>query len=134
MPPKLRMERTKVSTGAGRLTQVAVPGPTAHLAGRHQAWMTESGCSVIVGREPAKANTSGLVLPESALMLWHLSIAHVDRYPTWDEIADVRYRLVPEDVTMAMLLPPPDEYVNAHEHCFHLWEIEDPRDPAVRGI
>jgi hypothetical protein len=30
---------------------------------------------------------------------------------------------------MAMLLPPRDEYVNEHEHCFHLWQIEDKRAP-----
>ena len=39
----------------------------------------------------------------------------------------MRYELVPAEVTMALLLPPPDEYVNAHEHCFHLWQIDDRR-------
>lgn len=57
---------------------------------------------------------------------WHLSISHPDRYPTWDEIKQARYQLVPHDVTMAMILPPPGEYVNLHENCFHLWQIEDP--------
>ena len=120
--------RTRITTGAGRLTQRRVPEPTAALPGRHRAFETESGCSVIVGREPARRVSAGLAVPESALLLWHLSIAHANRYPTWDEIADVRYKLVPDNVTMALLLPPPDEYVNAHEHCFHLWEIDDPRE------
>jgi len=58
---------------------------------------------------------------------WHLSISHPERYPTWDEIKEARFQLTPHNVTMAMILPPPDEYVNIHENCFHLWQIEDPR-------
>ena len=72
--------------------------------------------------------------------LLHLSISHrVDtlvspdtpggtrpgRYPTWDEIVDARYLFCPKDITMAMLLPPTDEYVNIHATTFHLWEIKD---------
>lgn len=37
---------------------------------------------------------------------WHLSISHPSRYPTWDEIRDARYDLVPDGCTLAMLLPP----------------------------
>jgi hypothetical protein len=66
---------------------------------------------------------------------WHLSISHrknllgpdgrnlPGRYPSWDEIAEARYRFCPDEVTMAMLLPPKDEYVNVHPTTFHLWEI-----------
>lgn len=119
--------RTAKGRRAGLLTEVEVPGPAADLAGHHRAYRTASGCSVICAHEPAKAAPGGIWLPPTELLLWHLSIAHQHRYPTWDEIADVRYELVPEDVTMAMLLPPADEYVNEHEHCFHLWQIDDRR-------
>lgn len=62
---------------------------------------------------------------------FHLSISHrlsdgtarPGRYPTWDEIHDARYRFCPLDVTMAMLLPPQNEYVNHHPTTFHLWEL-----------
>lgn len=54
---------------------------------------------------------------------WHMSISCANRYPTWDEIRDARYALLPDDVTMAMLLPPRAEYVNVHPNCFHLHEI-----------
>lgn len=53
----------------------------------------------------------------------HMSIAHPTRYPTWDEIADARYALIADEVTMAMVLPPSDEYVNVHPNCFHLHEL-----------
>jgi len=61
---------------------------------------------------------------------WHLSISHQlahgvpGRYPTWDEIADARYDLLPDRLTMAMLLPPRAQYVNVHPTTFHLHEIE----------
>lgn len=56
---------------------------------------------------------------------WHASISHPTRYPTWDEIAEARYQLCPDDVTMAIILPPSDEYVNLHPNCFHLHQIPD---------
>lgn len=115
---------------AGKLTEVSRPDAIAHLPGSSRAYRTASGCSVICAREPALKAPVGIWLPPSELMLWHLSIAHQHRYPTWDEIADVRYELVPASVTMAMLLPPPEEYVNEHEFCMHLWQIDDRRTGA----
>ena len=56
---------------------------------------------------------------------WHLSISCADRDPSWDEIATARYHLIPDSVTMAMLLPPKREYVNLHDHVFHLHELKD---------
>jgi hypothetical protein len=83
-----------------------------------RVWVRRVGDGVltaIVGREPKG---------------WHLSISFIDnggrnsRYPRWDEIADARYQLVPEAVTMAMILPPPADYVALHDTTFHLHEIE----------
>lgn len=79
--------------------------------------------TVMVGREPEVG--------------WHLSISHrtnhnpprPGRNPKWGEIKDARYRFCPHDVAMCMILPPPDEYVNIHETCFHLWEHERPKGP-----
>jgi hypothetical protein len=88
------------------------PPPSASWT---RAFITDTGCSVLVAVESGR---------------WHLSIAHPDRYPTWDEIREARYALVPNHVTMAMLLPPRQEYVNIHPHCFHLWEV---RDAILRG-
>jgi hypothetical protein len=55
---------------------------------------------------------------------WHLSISHKSRYPTFDEIRDARYKYIPNEVVMAMLFPPKEEYVNVHPNCFHLWELK----------
>jgi len=62
---------------------------------------------------------------------WHLSIAHTDRDPTWREISEARYRLIPNNVLTAMLLPPLEEYVNVHKHCFQMHEIDDPDSSEV---
>ena len=56
--------------------------------------------------------------------LWHLSISHKDRYPTWDEIKSAREEHLPMDKTFAMYFPPSEEYVNLHQNCFHLWETK----------
>ncbi len=62
---------------------------------------------------------------------WHLSISHPKRYPTWDELAEARYQLLPDDVTMVVVLPPSDQYVNAHPNCFHLHEAVNPDDGRI---
>lgn len=54
---------------------------------------------------------------------WHLSVSRDDRLPSWEEVRDARYELIPDEATMALLLPPRSEYVNVHEFCLHLYEI-----------
>lgn len=60
---------------------------------------------------------------------WHLSISfrnhrqELTRYPHWDEISHARYELLPHDLTMMMLLPPPEEFVALHDTTFHLYEM-----------
>lgn len=68
-----------------------------------------NGCTIIVG-----SSSKG----------YHMSISHPDRLPTWEEIRTARYKLCPKNVTMAMLLPPENEYVNIHPNCFHLWQVK----------
>lgn len=62
---------------------------------------------------------------------WHLSIAHPRRNPTWQELHDCRYDLIPDDVYMALILPPRAEYVNIHKHAFHLWEVPGANAPGM---
>ena len=67
----------------------------------------------------------------STKMKWHLSMSHrsfdnalAGRIPTWDEIKDARYKFCPDDVYMAMILPPMAEYVNLHPTTMHLHEVD----------
>ena len=66
-----------------------------------------------------------LLSPPFEGMGWHMSISRPDRYPSWDEIAKARYELMPKDITVVMFLPPPEEYINIHNCCFHLHEFEE---------
>ncbi len=81
---------------------------------------------VLVGREP---------IMQGEKMGWHLSIAHVSkvldcagqsvlaRLPSWEEIKEARYKFCPDNLCMAMILPPKSEYVNLHPTTMHLYEI-----------
>jgi len=73
------------------------------------------------------ANHCKVLVSQEAKLGWHLSISHPWRYPTWDEIKAARYALTPDNVAMAMILPPSSEFVNVHENCFHLYECRCPR-------
>jgi hypothetical protein len=102
----------------GPLMRAAHPGTRAY-----QRDIADGHLTVMVGRETD---------PSYSRPLWHLSISHrtnthppkPGRYPDWDEITDARYRFIPDEVRVAMLLPPREEWVNVHETCFHLWELE----------
>jgi len=84
----------------------------------------------------ADGHLSAFVSQEPSTKKWHMSISHrrnvldatglhvPGRYPAWDEIRDARYALLPNKVTMALLLPPKGEYVNIMSTCFHLYEID----------
>jgi hypothetical protein len=81
-------------------------------------------------KEVADGHLTVLVGPEPDG--FHLSISHrtndtpprPGRYPSWDEIVEARYEFCPPAMTMAMFLPPKEEYVNVHETTFHLWSIQ----------
>ena len=81
-------------------------------------------CHIIRAREPAGVERE---------RLWHLSISHPTRHPSWDEIKTARYRMLPGDICVGILLPPPERYIDLHPHTFHLWEVTDPRAPWIIG-
>lgn len=54
---------------------------------------------------------------------WHMSISHPNRYPTYEELKEARYKFCPDEVEMAQIFPPKSEFVNVHPNCFHLWQI-----------
>lgn len=102
-------------TSFGVLELRRIQPPTRELAHCQCYYLGE--CAVFVAIDPSKERG---VLRQR----WHLSISHPSRYPSWDEIKEARYRLTPDQITMAMILPPTAEYVNLHPNCFHLHEID----------
>ena len=91
------------------------PNAAAQLLETESQFFGKGECRVILSREPR---------PNDGSKRWHLSISCANRYPTWEEIKDARFSLLPLALTFAQILPPPSEYVNIYSNCFHLWEIE----------
>ena len=91
------------------------------MTARHRPLVAFPWCPVPGGRAYRMGECTVIVSRDGGY--WHLSISHPSRDPSWDEIREARYALLPDDVTMALLLPPREEYVNVHSHCFHLWEV-----------
>lgn len=77
-------------------------------------------CNILVGLEPQGINGE---------LLFHLTISSPHRHPSWDEIKYARYALLRHDLCFAMFLPPPEMYVNvdAQDHVFQVWEVDDAR-------
>lgn len=66
--------------------------------------------------------------------LRHVSVSHPSRYPTWEEIKEVKYHFFKDDEDAIMVLPRKSDnmlYVNIHPNCFHLWQL--PRIPGSSG-
>lgn len=61
--------------------------------------------------------------------LLHVSLSYPDADPGWSVVKAVRAAFFPDGVDVGMLLPKARDYVNHHEHCFHLWQL-----PVERGI
>lgn len=55
---------------------------------------------------------------------WHMSISTPNASPSYREIKEARYKYIPDDVYMAQIFPPREEFVDIHPYCHHLWEIE----------
>jgi hypothetical protein len=92
-----------------RLPGISAPRPAPEGCEPGAQCYTMGGCTITVGHSAAG---------------WHLSIFAAHRYPTWDEVAKARYALIPDDVTMGMLLPPKAMYVSLHPTMLHLWEVK----------
>ena len=54
---------------------------------------------------------------------YHLSISTPNASPSYQEIKQARYTFIPNDVTMAQLFPPAEEFINLHPYCHHLWQV-----------
>ncbi|GEM_PF-2959807 len=56
--------------------------------------------------------------------LKHVSISREDRYPSWEEILEVKEHFF-GDVDCMMVMPKKEDYVNIHRNCFHVWQMPE---------
>ncbi len=52
--------------------------------------------------------------------LLHVAVSYHDHDPSWVEIKHVRAAFYPASIDVMMMLPAEVDYINVHEHCFHL--------------
>lgn len=55
--------------------------------------------------------------------LWHLSVS-ANHTLGYYELKEVRYMFMPNNMHVAQIFPPREEFVNLHENCFHLYELD----------
>lgn len=96
------------------------------VAQRYSVEVFDGVLGLLVSRDPAGPGGE---------LLWHISMSHrhgwknngeevITRLPTWDELKLAKYRLIPADVVMAILLPAIGQfYVDDHPTCLHMWEV-----------
>ena len=54
---------------------------------------------------------------------WHMSIA--TKHPLgYYELKQLRYKFMPDNMQVAQIFPSRAEFVNVHENCYHLWQID----------
>jgi len=65
-----------------------------------------------------------LDMTETHGTLLHGSISLPDEDPTWADIREMKMEVF-GDIDVMMLLPEEEDYVNLHEHTFHLWQTPE---------
>lgn len=53
---------------------------------------------------------------------WHLSVSS-NHTLGYYELKEIRYIFMPNDMNVAQIFPPREQFVNVHENCFHLFEL-----------
>lgn len=106
-----------------RHTRQALAPVLAGGARSPAAYQTDKGHRVLITEDPIQEGSP--IIGGDDGFRWHMSISHPQRYPTWDEMKEARYRLLPDDCYMIQVLPPKTEYVNLHDRTFHLHELRD---------
>lgn len=57
--------------------------------------------------------------------LRHVSVSYRVRDPRWTELKLVREAFFHPDQDVMIVLPRRGQYVNVHQHCFHLWQTPE---------
>ncbi len=61
---------------------------------------------------------------------WHLSAAA--KFPLgYQQLKDVRYKFIPDKMTVAQIFPSREQFINEHENCWHLWQIDKVEDADI---
>lgn len=71
----------------------------------------------------------------------HVSVSFQDRCPDWSEMEYIRRMWFKDDEWVVQFSPPPDQRINNHPYCLHLWRCQtqdfplpDPSMVGIRGL
>lgn len=54
---------------------------------------------------------------------WHASVSA--KFPLgYQQIKDIRYTFLPDDMEVAQIFPKREDFVNIHSNCYHLFQID----------
>lgn len=123
VPPGSRAPRVSglpsgdVRLSDGRVLRFEDGAPLPAQADPHTMFLASG-----LWRGPKGLTVLGSVDPTPHGDLVHVSMSYRDRDPDWETIKAVRAAFYPEWVDVMMVLPKSDDYVNLHQHVFHLWQ------------
>jgi hypothetical protein len=95
-------------------------------------WSGDHTCGAFAFPSPTDGR-SLRVIASSADGWDHVSVSRQSRAPNWPEMEFIKRKFFKDDETVMQLHVPPDEHVNYHPHCLHLWRSQYeriPRPPA----
>lgn len=61
--------------------------------------------------------------------LLHVSVSYPDHDPSWRDLVAIKTAFFGTDIDAMMVLPRVADYINIHEHCFHVWQT-----PVTWGV
>ena len=64
-----------------------------------------------------------VIVAKTATDHWQLIIQGKDYMPSYKELVEARYKYLPDDVVMAQIFPPKDEFNQLPDNVHHLFEI-----------
>jgi len=111
--PRAQLPEGDVRLADGRVLKQTPDDRFVKMGGTIEArhWRGPHGLSVIASLDDT---LHGLLL--------HVSLAYPNADPSWRDIRMVRDAFYPSTVDVMMMLPAEMDYVNVHQHCFHLWQ------------
>jgi len=75
-----------------------------------EAWRGENGLRIIKSLDDT--NNFGPLL--------HLSVSHAIKFPTWEEVSELRWQLLPKDVDFVIPMPRKINDPHPFPYCIHL--------------
>jgi hypothetical protein len=95
-------------------------------------WIGDETCGAF--RLPSPIDGQALVVVASSGEGWdHVSVSRGNRCPNWPEMEFIKRKFFKDDETAMQLHVPPNDHLNRHPYCLHLWRPQQgdiPRPPS----